>query len=64
MTDFDPLKLLEELQMSQLVLLENQQLLENQVKESYKLMERLNNMVLLLNKRLDLVIEAQKYNAK
>jgi len=63
-TDFDPLKLLEELQASQLVLLQNQQLLEEQIKQAFLMMERMNNMILLMNKRVDLVIAQQKLEAK
>jgi hypothetical protein len=59
-TDFDPLKLLEELQTSQLLLLQNQQLLEKQIKEQFQILENLNRMIVMVNNRVDLVISSQK----
>ena len=59
-TDFDPLKLLEELQTSQLLLLQNQQSLEKQIREQFQILENLNRMIVMVNNRVDLVISSQK----
>ena len=59
-SDFDPLKLLEDLQCSQIILLENQQKLQENFKNLYLVMQNQQTMIEILHQRLELVIERQK----